>query len=146
MLYLPCPSSSIYSKGNMLSHSTKHSFMALMIVPTFYLWPSTPILPMLHTQCRVLGDSHRSNNITNYSKNARKAGNPWKVHSSPLIQWATEAGSVTVKRSQLASKTPLRTESLWFPCLDSSYCSTQGQTQILWAWTLNNLGLLYEKQ
>lgn len=101
MPYLPCSSSSMYSRGNMLSHASKHSFMALMIILAFYPQLNTPILPVLHT-CGVLTDSHRCN-------------------STPPNQQTTEAGAATVKRSQLAAETPLRLESLPFPCLDSSH-------------------------
>lgn len=141
MPYLPCHSSSIYSRGNILSHSTKHSFMALMIMLAFYPQPSTPVLPVLHTQCNsVPWQTVIPGTALVIVANMQE---PWKVHSTPLTQRATEAGSVTVKRSQLASETPLRTESLQLPCFDSSYPPLlQGEIQILWTWNIDNLGVL----
>lgn len=146
MPYLPCSSSSMYSRGDMLSHSSKHSFMALMIILAFYPQPDTPILPVLHT-CGVLADSHRCNSINNYSKYARKVGDLWKStvpHQASRLQ---KPGQLPWRGVSWQLRLPSDWNPFDFLVLILHIPPTQGQIQILWAWNLDNVGvLLYEKQ
>lgn len=126
MPYLPCPSSCINSRGNILSHSTEHS-LTLVILLAFYLPPYLLLSDAtLHTSSVFQQTAVAGAALIAVANMKGKVGNLWKVHSTPLAYQAMETGSATAKRRQLASQTSRRIEASQFPPFDPLYLSYSG--------------------